>query len=102
MNETLTAMANPPHPGAFIVATYLEPLNVSAGTFAGALGVAATTVTRVLAGLARVSPEMAVRLEKVLGRSAESWLSMQKAYDLAAARGRIDAVPLRRLPELTA
>lgn len=102
MDENLTAMANPPHPGEFIKATYLEPLNVSAHTLSKALGVAVTSVTRVLAGSARVTPEMAVRLEKVLGRSAESWLSMQDAYDLVQARTAVDAAGLRRLPDLVA
>ncbi|NKY23075.1 HigA family addiction module antidote protein [Cellulomonas denverensis] len=95
-------MANPPHPGEFIEATYLTPLNLSARQLAGALGVAPTSVTRVLAGTARVTPEMAVRLEKVLGRSAESWLSMQDAYDLARARSAGTGADLRPLPDLVA
>jgi len=97
MSDTLAPMFNPPHPGAFIATTFLVPLGVSARSLAMALGVAATSVTRLLAGNARVTPEMAVRLEKVLGRSAESWLSMQNAYDLAQARRAIDTDGLRRL-----
>jgi addiction module HigA family antidote len=36
-----------------------------------------------------VSPEMALRLSKALGRSPESWLAMQDAYDLWQAKKRV-------------
>ena len=91
-------MYDPPHPGAFITEVYLEPFGVSARTLARRLGVAPSTLARVLSGASRVTPEMALRLSKVLGRSAESWLSMQDAYDLAVARQHID---LTRVEPLT-
>lgn len=52
--------------------------------------VAASTVSRVLNGTARVSPDMALRLAAVLGRTAESWLAMQDAHDLWVARRTVD------------
>jgi len=90
-------MFNPPSPGEFISATYLEPLAISARKFAATLGVATSSVTRILSGDARVSPEMAVRLEAVLGRSAESWLRMQNCHDLWHAREVVSTENLRRL-----
>ena len=48
--------------------------------------VAAPTLHRVLTGASGVSPEMALRLSKALGRSAESWLAMQSQHDLWQAR----------------
>lgn len=75
-------MHNPPHPGEFIADIYLEPNNISGRELAAKLGVAASTLSRVLNGTNRVSPEMALRLSKALGRSAESWLAMQYNYDL--------------------
>lgn len=51
---------------------------------------AAWTLSRVLSGASRVTPEMALRLSKALGRSAESWLAMQDAHDLWVARQRVD------------
>jgi len=95
-------MFNPPHPGEFITATYLIPLDLSARMIARALGVAASSVTRILTGQARISPDMAVRLEVVLGRSAESWLKMQDAYDLWHARETVSTDGLRRLDFLAA
>ena len=76
------AMHNPPHPGEFITAVYLEPNNLSGRELAAKLGVAASTLNRVLTGANGISPEMALRLSKALGRSPESWLAMQYNHDL--------------------
>ena len=75
-------MHNPPHPGAFIKATYLEPFNLSVRYLAKYLKVAPSTVNRLVNGENAVSPEMARRLSIVLGRTPESWLAMQAHYDL--------------------
>lgn len=80
------AMHNPPHPGEFIQATYLEPFGLSVRTLADKLGVAPSTLARVVAGKSGISPDMALRLAKALGRSPESWLAMQDNYDLWQAR----------------
>jgi addiction module HigA family antidote len=82
-------MHNPPHPGEFIRDVYLEPFGLSARQLAQRLGVSASTLTRVLKGSSGVSPEMALRLAKALGRSPESWLEMQDRYDLWIARQHV-------------
>ncbi len=76
------SMHNPPHPGEFIHATYMAPNDMSCRFLAEQLDVAASTLNRVLKQQSGVSPEMALRLSKALGRSPESWLAMQDAYDL--------------------
>jgi antitoxin HigA-1 len=83
------AMHNPPHPGEFITEVYLEPNSISGRELALKLGVAASTLSRVLKGLSGISPEMALRLSKSLGRSPESWLAMQYNYDLWQARQHV-------------
>ena len=83
------AMHNPPHPGEFIQATYMEPFNMSCRYLAEQLDVAASTLNRVVKMQSGISPEMALRLSKSLGRSPESWLAMQDAYDLWQAKKRI-------------
>lgn len=83
------AMHNPPHPGEFIKATYMEPFNLSCRYLAAKLNVAASTLNRVLKMQSGISPEMALRLSKSLGRSPESWLAMQDAYDLWQAKKRV-------------
>jgi len=84
--QLTTPMFNPPHPGEFITETYLEPFGMTGRTLASRLAVSPSTVARILNGSSRVTPEMALRLAKVLGRSAESWLAMQDVYDLWNAR----------------
>jgi len=83
-------MYNPPHPGEFISEIYLEPYAVSGRELAAKLDVSASAVSRILTGSSRVTPEMALRLSKALGRSAESWLAMQDVHDLWRARQRVD------------
>ncbi|HKB82089.1 MAG TPA: HigA family addiction module antitoxin [Burkholderiales bacterium] len=83
-------MHNPPHPGEFITEVYLEPNNLSGRELAAKLGVAASTVHRVLTGASGLSPEMALRLSKALGRSPESWLAMQYNHDLWQAKQSVN------------
>ena len=75
-------MHNPPHPGELIAEVYLEPNSLSGRELAAKLGVAASTLNRVLTGASSISPEMALRLSKALGRSPGSWLAMQYNHDL--------------------
>ena len=83
------AMHNPPHPGEFIQVTYMEPFGFSCRYLAEKLNVAASTLNRVIKKQSGISPEMALRLSKALGRSPESWLAMQDAYDLWQAKKHI-------------
>jgi addiction module HigA family antidote len=82
-------MHNPPHPGEFIVATYMEPFDLSCRFLATNLDVAASTLNRIIKCQSGVSPEMALRLSKSLGRSPESWLAMQHNYDLWQAKKKV-------------
>ena len=84
------AMHNPPHPGEFITDVYLKPNNLSGRELASKLGVAASTLNRILTGAGSISPEMALRLSKALGRSPESWLALQHNHDLWQAKQRVN------------
>ncbi|WP_417593835.1 HigA family addiction module antitoxin [Oceanospirillum sp.] len=77
-------MHNPPHPGEFIESIYMEPHGISCRTLATHLGVAASTLNRVVKGKSAVTPAMALR------RSPESWLSMQDNYELWQAKQNIN------------
>ncbi len=82
---------NPPHPGALILRTYIEPFaEITGNKVADRLGVARSTFNRLLNGVSDISPEMALRLSRVLGGSAESWLSLQESYNLWRARKTFD------------
>lgn len=80
-------MKKPPHPGRSIKDACLDPLGLSITDAAGHLGVARHSLSRVIHGHAAISPEMAIRLEKMGWSTADTWLRMQAAYDLAQVRG---------------
>lgn len=90
-------MFNPMHPGEFIVEVYLKELEISGRELAEKLDVAPSTLNRILKGTSGITPEMALRLSKALGRSAESWLQMQQNYDLWHARRNLN---LKRVTKL--
>ncbi len=95
------AMHNPPHPGEFITEVYLEPNHLSGRELAASLGVSPSTLSRILNATSGISPTMALRLSKALGRSPESWLAMQSNYDLWHAKRSIKLEKIGKL-ELTA
>jgi addiction module HigA family antidote len=89
------AKKNPPHPGGFVLRQCIEPLGLTIKDAAAALGVTRTTLSELVNGKRGISAEMAVRLSKVFGGSAESWLTQQAHYDVAQVRA--DRIKLKRL-----
>ena len=61
---------------------WLDPLGVSITDAAQAMAVSRKTLSKIVNGRGRVTPEIALRLSIALGSSAESWLGHQAAYDL--------------------
>ena len=91
------AMHNPPHPGEFIREVYLNEFGISIRKVAENLGVSPSTFTRLLNEESNVSPEMALRLSKTLGRTAESWLAMQDSFNLWKARKELDLRGVKKI-----
>lgn len=91
------SMYNPPHPGEFINKTYLEPYGTSIRELAENLRVSPSTINRIINGQSAISPAMALRLSKAIGRSPESWLAMQHQYDLWHAKKDIDLKGVRKM-----
>jgi addiction module HigA family antidote len=89
------AMKNPPHPGGIVLRQCIEPLGLTITDAARALDVTRNTLSELVNERRGVSPEMAVRLAKVFGGGAETWLRMQAAYDLAQVPA--DQIKLKRL-----
>lgn len=89
-------MRNPPHPGRSIRSACLEPLGLSISEGAKILGVTRQALNNVIAGRSAISPKMAIRLTKAFGSTEETWLRMQLAYDLAAARKDVSKIKVRR------
>jgi addiction module HigA family antidote len=90
-------MHNPPHPGSFIKEVYLEPFDISYRSVAIKLHVSPSTFNRLIKKQSSVSPEMALRLSKTLGRSPESWLAMQSNYNLWHAKQYINLDEVEKL-----
>jgi addiction module HigA family antidote len=89
-------MKNPAHPGRVVRQDCLEPLGLTVTAAAKALGVTRQALNNVVNGKSGISPEMAIRLSKAFGSTAETWLRMQLAYDLAAARRDEGKIKVRR------
>src|SRR6202171_1403390 len=89
-------MKNPVHPGLVVRHDCLEPLGLSVTAAARVLGVTRQALNNLVNGKAGISPEMAIRLSKAFGSTAETWLRMQVAYDLAAARKEETKIKVHR------
>jgi antitoxin HigA-1 len=90
------AMKNPPHPGE-LLKDNVDDLGLSVAEAAKGLGVTRQQLYNVLNGKSAITPEMAVRLEKALGGTADLWLRMQVNYDLAQVRQRDRTIKVKRL-----
>ena len=88
-------MKNPPHPGGVVLRLCIEPLGLTITEAAVALGVTRTTLSQLVNGKRGISPEMAVRISKVFGGSAQSWIVQQAQYDLAQVPA--DRLKLKKL-----
>ncbi|MFI5012886.1 MAG: HigA family addiction module antitoxin [Hyphomicrobiales bacterium] len=87
---------NPPHPGQMI-GDSLDEMGVSIVDAAKAIGVTRQQLHNLIAGRCSIMPEMAYRLEKALGSTADTWLRMQANYDLAQVRARAASIKVGRL-----
>ena len=89
-------MKSPPHPGRGL-RDDIEALGLTVAEAAEALGVTRQQLYNVINGKSAITPEMAVRLEKGIGGTADAWLRMQAAYDLALVRRGAPAIKVRKL-----
>ncbi|MCY4371289.1 MAG: HigA family addiction module antitoxin [bacterium] len=90
-------MKDPPHPGGTVREDCIEAEGLTVTEAARILGVTRPTLSRVLNGRGGISPEMAIRFEKVGWSSAEFWMRLQTYYDLAQARANEDRINVEPL-----
>ena len=91
-------MKNPVHPGA-LAKVNLDELNLSVAEAAKIMKITRQQLHNVMQGRSAVTPAMALRFEKAFGGSADMWLRMQAASDLAQARKRHGKMDIPRLAE---
>ncbi len=94
------AMKNPSHPGEIIRDLCIEPLGLTITKAAEGLGVTRKTLSLLLNGHAGISPEMAMRLSQAFGRSPESWLQLQAAYDLSQVKTSGTVISVKPLTKI--
>lgn len=86
----------PSHPGAVLEDILLD-ISMPKTEIARTLGISRQHLYDILRQRKPVSPEVAVRIGKGFGGSAESWLRMQAAYDAWHAEREIDTSAIPRL-----
>ncbi len=89
-------MKTPPHPGEIIAEEVLKPLGVTVTEAARVLGVGRPALSAVLNGRAKLTPEMAVRVEKAFGPKWEVLMRLQLQYDCAQMRPRVKDIQVKR------
>ena len=102
MSNTNTGIKRKPtHPGAMLREDFLPDYGLTVSGIAEALGVSRQSINELLRERRAVSPEMAIRLGRLFGNSAEFWLNAQRAVDLWAANQALKA-EVARIRPLTA
>ena len=94
----------PTHPGVFLREMVIPHVDATKTEIAEALGISRQQFYDVLNGKQPITPKTAVRLERVIGRSAQAWLNMQNSYDVWNATQSLsaDLERLQKLPKVTA
>ncbi len=96
-------MYNPAHPGEILREDYLKAVGLTVTEAAAGLGVTRKALSDLLNGHSGVSPDMAIRLEKVGWGTAEHWLRMQMQRNLWDVRQRAEGIKVtRRFSEIVA
>lgn len=90
-------MKKPVHPGAILKEVIVDALGLSVTAAAAGLGVSRKQLSAILNEHAGISPEMSIRLERGVGSTAEHWLRLQAAFDLAIARARAQSLKIKKL-----
>ncbi len=78
------------HPGEVLRAEYLDPLNLSSGKLAKALGVPRTRIERLLNEQTGMTPDTALRLGRYFRTTPQFWLNLQTNHDLALAARQLN------------
>lgn len=93
----MSMIKNPVHPGEVLGELFLEPLDMSAGALAKRLDVPRTRIERLVKGETALTADTALRLSAFFSNTAEFWLNLQRAYDLALASKVVDVSHIKPL-----
>jgi len=94
-------MRRPPtHPGEMLLEEFLKPMGITQSAFAIRLGVSFPRLNEIIRGKRSITPDTALRLERVLGMSAGFWLGLQQDWDLWHAMRSDRAAEIAKLEPL--
>ena len=92
----------PTHPGEMLLEEFLKPLDITQTELARRIGVSYPRVNELIHGKRGVTPDTALRLERLLGMEAQFWLNLQQAWDLYHAIHSPAAKEIRKIKRLRA
>ena len=98
----LPSHRRPVHPGKVFLEDFLRPLGITQKEAARLLRISYPRMNEIVKGKRRVTPETALRLARLTGTDAESWLNLQQALDLWDALNSADVDEIEKIQPLTA
>ena len=90
-------MTNPSHPGRTIRRDCIEALDLTIAEAAAHLKIAEQDLAAICECRAPITADMAIRFEQAFGSTADAWVRMQAAYDLARARANGGHTDIKRI-----
>lgn len=90
MSDPAQLQTRPLHPGAVLAELYLAPLDMRISTLATRLYLPRSRIARLVKGQTAITVDTAMRLARFFSTTPEYWMNLQRAWDLARARGTID------------
>ena len=79
----------PSHPGEILKEEFLEPMDLKQRALSEKMNVSEQRINELVNGKRGITPETAILLSRVLGTSAEFWMNLQTAFDLAKAHKKL-------------
>ena len=92
----------PTHPGEMLLEEFLKPLKMTQSELAEKLGVSYPRVNELIHGKRGITPDTALRLEKLFGMDAQFWLNLQLAWDLYQVTHSSTAKEIQKIKRLPA
>jgi addiction module HigA family antidote len=90
----------PTHPGEMLLEEFLKPLAITQTELADRLGVSYPRINEIAHGKRGITPDTALRLERLFGMEAQFWLNLQLAWDLYHAMRSPTAEEIRKIERL--
>ena len=85
-------------PGTMLLEEFMEPLGITAYKLSKELKIQQTAIGQIIKGRRRITVDMALRLSRFFGNSAQFWLNLQNHYDLELEAGKRESIIREIIP----